>query len=129
MYLQMTEHLRGQESRLFISFVAPYKGVSKDTISRWIKTIMTASGIDTSFAKPHSVRLASGSTVSDNGLPLATILRTAGWSNQCPFRKFYYRPLTVDTGFRTAILDCVNKDKQFLDMLHSLQYLNLNFGV
>jgi predicted subunit of tRNA(5-methylaminomethyl-2-thiouridylate) methyltransferase len=46
MYLQMTEHLRGQESRLFISFVAPYKGVSKDTISRWMRTIMTASGID-----------------------------------------------------------------------------------
>jgi hypothetical protein len=129
MYLQMTEHLRGQESRLFISFVAPYKGVSKDTISRWMRTIMTASGIDTSFFKPHSVRLASVSTMSDNGLPLATILRTAGWSNQCTFRKFYYRPLTVDTGFRTAILDCVNKDKQFLDMLDSLQYLNLNFGV
>ena len=99
MYLQMTEHLRGQERRLFISFVAPYKGVSKDTISRWIRTIMTASGIDTSFFKPHSVRLASVSTVSDNGLPLATILRTAGWSNQCTFLKFYYRPLTVDYRF------------------------------
>ena len=111
MYLQMTEHLRGQEIRLFISCVAPYKGVSKDTISRWIRTIMTASGINTSFFKPRSVKLASVSTVSDNGLPLATIIRTAGWSNQCTFQKFYYRPLTVDTGFRTTILDCVNKDK------------------
>lgn len=111
MYLQMTEHLRGQESRLFISFVAPYKGVSKDTISRWMRTIMTASGIDTSFFKPHSVRSASVSAVSDKGLPLATILRTAGWSNQCTFRKLYNRPITVDTGFCTAILDCVNKDK------------------
>jgi len=53
MYLQMTEHLRGQESRLFISFVAPYKDASKDTISRWMRTIMTASGIDTSFFKPE----------------------------------------------------------------------------
>jgi site-specific recombinase XerD len=69
MYPQMTEHLRGQESRLLISYVAPYKGVSKDTISRWMKTIMTASGIDTSFFKPHSVRLAFVSAVSDKGLP------------------------------------------------------------
>lgn len=49
----MTEHLQGQESRLFISFVALYKGVSKDIISRWIRTIMTASGIDMSFFKPQ----------------------------------------------------------------------------
>ena len=123
MYPQMTEHLRGQESRLLISYVAPYKGVSKDTISRWMKTIMTASGIDTSFFKPHSVRLAFVSAVSDKGLPLATILRTTGWSNRCTFRKLYNRPITVDTGFYTAILDCVHKDKQFLDILDSLQYL------
>ena len=95
----MTEHLRGQEIRLFISFVAPYKDVCKDTISRWMRTIMTASGIDTYFFKPHSVRLASVSTVSDNGLPLATILRTAGWSNQCTFRKNFYHTLTVDYRF------------------------------
>ena len=74
----MTEHLRGQESRLFISFVTHYKGVCKDTISRWIRTIMTASGIDMSFLKPQSARSASMSAVSDKGLPLTTILRTPG---------------------------------------------------
>ena len=78
MYLQMTEHLRGQEIRLFISFVAPYKDVCKDTISRWMRTIMTASGIDMSFLKPHSARSASMSAVSDKGLPLTTILRIPG---------------------------------------------------
>ena len=32
--------LRGEEQQLFISHVKPHHGVSKDTISRWIRSVM-----------------------------------------------------------------------------------------
>ena len=69
---------------------------------------MTASGIDCSMFKPHSVRSASVSKASEKGLSLATIMRTAGWSYQCTFRKFYQKPVTVDTTFCNALLNNVD---------------------
>ena len=45
MDLQLTRKLRRKENRLFISSVAPYKCVGKDTIARWIKTVMNSAGI------------------------------------------------------------------------------------
>ena len=47
-YLRRTAPLRGNEDRLFISYISPYKGVSIDTIGRWIKTVMALAGIDVS---------------------------------------------------------------------------------
>jgi len=109
-YLHLKSKLRGKtENRLFISFVAPYKSVSKDTITRWIRTVMNSAGIDTGTFKPHSVRSASVSSVS-NKLPLSTILKTAGWSNTCTFRKFYKKPVTMDTTYCNAILNSVEND-------------------
>ena len=34
-YLKRTAPLRGTERKLFVSFIQPHKGVSRDTISRW----------------------------------------------------------------------------------------------
>ncbi|CAH3019867.1 unnamed protein product, partial [Porites evermanni] len=47
-YLRRTQSLRGAETKLFISFVKPHKRVSRDTISRWIRTTMESAGIDIS---------------------------------------------------------------------------------
>lgn len=71
-YLDLTSKLRGNTTRLFISFLAPYECVRTDTISRWIKTVMNSAGIDTNTFKPHSVRSASVSAVSSK-LPLGTL--------------------------------------------------------
>jgi hypothetical protein len=35
-----------RHSKLLISYINPHAEVSKDTIARWIKTIMVKSGID-----------------------------------------------------------------------------------
>ena len=77
-------------------------------ILRWIRTVMNSAGIDTGTFKPHSVRPASVSSVS-NKLPLSTILKTAGWSNTCTFRKFYKKPVTMDTTYCNAILNSVEQ--------------------
>ena len=103
----MTEKLRGSETSLFVSFCKPYRKVSKDTIARWVKTVMKASGIDTSLFKPHSCRSASVSKANKMRLSLDTILRTAGWSCDSTFRKFYDKPI-VDTSFAETILSKVD---------------------
>ena len=45
-YLSRTKPLRGKVTNLFISFVGPYKPVSKSTVSRWIKTTLGLAGVD-----------------------------------------------------------------------------------
>ena len=56
-YMAHTKHLR-TGTKLFISTVKPHNSVSKQTISRWIKLIMSKAGIPDIF-KPHSTRAAS----------------------------------------------------------------------
>ncbi|XP_052228467.1 uncharacterized protein LOC127842790 [Dreissena polymorpha] len=48
-YLVCTKPARtGDNDRLLLSLIKPYKAVSRDTVSRWIKTVMIRSGIDVS---------------------------------------------------------------------------------
>ena len=44
-YLSRTARLRGKHSQLFISYVKLFGLVSRDTISRWVKTVMQQAGI------------------------------------------------------------------------------------
>ena len=61
-YLDCTSSLRGGAQPLFISHSKPFKPVSRDTISRWVKTVMQMSGIDVNrLFKPHSTRAAATS--------------------------------------------------------------------
>ena len=59
-YLSRTKGLRksasSEETLLFISLMKPHKAVSTATMARWIKSLLSAAGIDTSLFKPHSVR-------------------------------------------------------------------------
>ena len=90
-YLTRTKPLRNTE-KLLISTVKPHKEVSKSTIARWIKLVMFKAGIDTAFA-PHSTRAAATSKAKSHGIPLNTIIRTAGWSSMSVFGKFYDKPI------------------------------------
>ena len=44
--LQRTKLLRGNETKLFLSYVKPHHRASRDTISRWIHSVMTEAGVD-----------------------------------------------------------------------------------
>ena len=56
----MTRRARGLETKLFISAKPPHKPVSKQTVVRWVKEILTTSGVDPHFL-PHSTRHAATS--------------------------------------------------------------------
>ena len=93
-YISRTKNLRNSEY-LLISTVSPYKAVSKQTFSRWIKLTMLKAGIPGQF-KPHSTRAASSSCAFRKGMVLKDIMKYAGWKNAGVFAKFYNKPLFDD---------------------------------
>ena len=72
-YIKKTINLPGSETLLFISYPKPNKPVSKDTITRWLKTVVNASGLDTSVYKAYSNRAASVSAADKAHVPMEDI--------------------------------------------------------
>ena len=103
-YLTRTKFLRGSESHLFISYNRSFKRVGRDTISPWVKLVLTDSGIDTSRFKPHSTRAANTSAASNASASLEDILHTAGWSSESTFAKFYNKPIVKENTFADKVL-------------------------
>jgi hypothetical protein len=89
---EQTLEKRASETQLFTSFWKPHKRVASDTVSRWIKSVMKAAGIDTTHYKSHSTRSASTSTAARVGVMIDNILSCAGWSNCETFARFYNKP-------------------------------------
>ena len=84
-YLFRTKDIRGSETALFISFIKPFKVVSKATFARWLR--QTLKNSDTDVFKAHSVRVACDSRAKDNRVPVEDILNAAGWPSCCTFAK------------------------------------------
>ena len=113
-YIHRTKPLRKNERNLFICYKRPHAKASKQTIARWIKTILKASGINTDLFKAHSTRAAATSLAKRNKLPVAEILKHAGWSSESTFRNFYLRPTLNETSnsFGQAVLGHQLTDQQ-----------------
>lgn len=104
-YLKRTRQFRGKtETKLLISYSKPHNAVSKDTISRWIKTVLVRSGINIQIYGPHTIRAASASKAYRSGVPVQNILQTAGWTNASTFRKFYNKSVETGDNFSNAVL-------------------------
>ena len=108
-YLVRTEILRqgilNGADNLLLSFIRPHRPVGKDTIARWIKLMLTKAGVDTGKFTAGSVRSAAASKAKAMAVPIASILATAGWSNESTFARFYDRPLTEEgDNFQDAVL-------------------------
>ena len=74
-YVKRTESLRLNERKLFISFHKPHAGVSKTTISRWIKSVLEEAGIDTNVFTAHSAGSAACAQYTREGLHVDEILK------------------------------------------------------
>lgn len=94
-FMNLTRELRKTHTSLFISLKNPFNAVTAQTLSRWIKTTLEASGIDTSIFSAHSTRHAASSRAYKLGVSLDLIRKTAGWSGRSnTFGKFYNRMIT-----------------------------------
>ena len=58
-YMNKTRPPRGEQTRLFVSFIKPHKAVMSSTIARWLRTIIEQAEIDTSIFEVHFIRGAS----------------------------------------------------------------------
>ncbi|GFO27384.1 reverse transcriptase/ribonuclease h/methyltransferase [Plakobranchus ocellatus] len=61
-------------------------------VCRWIKLTLTKSGIDTSIFKAHSTR-AAAATAAARTSDVSLVLRSAGWTKETTFAKFYNKPI------------------------------------
>ena len=100
-YINRTASYR-KHSVLFLSSIKPYKPASRATLSNWIREVLGNSGIDLNCFKPHSTRSAATSAAALK-VPVDTIIKTAGWTSDCTFRKHYKRPVTNDSSFSHAV--------------------------
>ena len=89
---------------MFISYVKPFKAVSRDTISRWTKTVLDRSGIDTTVYKAHSTRAATSSKACRNNVPLDQIMANAGWKSAQTFYKFYNKQVESTASVSYVVL-------------------------
>ena len=93
-YEKITGELRDtgmNTNPLFIAHCKPHKPVTSSTIARWLKEIMKEAGLDTSIFKAHSCRGAAVSAAKDHGVAVADIMKTADWSREITFTRYYYR--------------------------------------
>ena len=103
-YINRTQQFRGVETKLFISYVKPYKAVSRDTISRWTKATLKLCGIDTSVFSVHSTRATSTPKACAKDISLHEIMDKAGWSSAQTFYKYYYKPVIQEASIASALL-------------------------
>ena len=96
-YLSSTKRLSDtppKEEKLFLSYVKPHKPVTTSTISHWIVSVLTASGVDQFRA--HSTRSTSVSQAIRVGIPVDTSLQAAGWCSKSVFEQYYQKKVQVE---------------------------------
>lgn len=102
-YIERTQSIRSS-TKLWVGYSKPHNPIGRQTISRWLKTVLEMAGIDTKFSA-HSTRMASTSKAAGCGVGMDTILRTAGWTNAKNFQKFYCRDTSEeDKSFSAGVL-------------------------
>ena len=74
-------------------------------MANWLKTVLRDAGIDTSVFSAHSIRGASATAAAKQGISFSVILKTADWTRESTFRRFYYRPdEDLDPAYAQAVL-------------------------
>ncbi|XP_043480226.1 uncharacterized protein LOC122509950 [Leptopilina heterotoma] len=106
-YLEKTKTIRetGVDSLLF-TFKKPHHPATAQTASRWLKEVMSKSGIDVTAFAGYSSKHAAVSAAKRKGLDIESIRLAAGWSKTSNvFGKFYNRPLREKCTFAKTILN------------------------
>ena len=112
-YLKLTEKIRKEfgndNGKLLISFIRPHKNVSKDTVARWLKTMLGVCDIDTTKYTAGSVRCAATSKAKAMAVSINVIMAKAGWTQETIFVRHYDKAIIQDADpFLQAVLSSVN---------------------
>ena len=102
-YLKRTKSYRDTD-KLFLTYIKAYRAASKDTISRWFKSIIKESGISIHSYISHSSRAAVSSYAKTRGASLSTIIQSAGWKSERKFAQFYEKQIEEEVEFLNYLL-------------------------
>ena len=83
---------RPKPTQLFLSYKSGLP-VACNTISRWLKSVMSMSGIDTSYFSGHSTRVASVSKAKRRGATPNQIIGQGDWTNASTLNRHYDREI------------------------------------
>uniref|UniRef100_A0A914W9P3 Tyr recombinase domain-containing protein n=1 Tax=Plectus sambesii TaxID=2011161 RepID=A0A914W9P3_9BILA len=108
-YIARTSGWRGTTDKLLLSYVGRHQAIGPASVTRWICTMLSMSGVDTRFTA-HSMRSAATSKAARAGLSAAQIMAAANWSpGSTTFARFYLKP--IRQGFSAAVLTSENAEK------------------
>ena len=105
-YISRTKPLRASNLQLLSSYCKPFKPVSSENISRWLKNVLENAGIDTTVYGAHITRSASTSAAKTANVPVEVIMNAAGWTNAGTFRKFHNKPVETPSNFSCFSASC-----------------------
>ena len=105
-FLDRSQEWRDEKkTQLLLGINKPYKPVSISSVSRWIKGVVSLSGVDVSLFKSHSTRSTSTSRASLSAASIQEILGESRCSNESTWQKFYKKPLVSnEKNFQDRIL-------------------------
>ena len=93
------------EALLQLSFIKPHKGVTTQTISRYILELLDLSGINTEVFTGHAARSASTSKAKASGVSSNDIIMRGYWTKTTLFEKFYQKEiLPEEEEFQSSVL-------------------------
>ena len=92
-YIDVTAPYRNNSNNtnLFVSCIKPHRVVTSNTVSGWIRSLLTDAGIDTTIFSAHSTRGAAASKAFNVGMSMDAILKAGHWARESTFSKFYKR--------------------------------------
>ncbi|XP_045022886.1 uncharacterized protein LOC123466808 [Daphnia magna] len=88
-----TKWRKPEDDSLFLAVRRPHRPVSSSTVGHWIKSCLNDAGIDTASFSAHSTRRVASCKAVLMGVPVDLVLRTANWSAESTFRRFYNHEL------------------------------------
>jgi integrase len=108
-YINRTNRLR-LDKQLLISTRSPFKAVSSQTASNWLKKVLKLAKVDVNKFSGHSFRHASTSKAHSLGVSIDSIFKAAGWTSASKvFAKYYCKQIDDNSDFSNAILSGNNK--------------------
>lgn len=98
-YMNRTLNIRSQcvkngkpkPTQLFLSW-ASKSAVTRQTLARWLRTVLKLAGIDSDQFSGHSYRGASLSNAYKNGANITQIVSAGSWTNTETFKNHYLAP-------------------------------------
>ena len=125
-YLRRTASYRGKVDHLFITAQKPFKPASRQTISRWIVSIIKDSldselgQLEGSHVRAHDLRSQTASGALYKGASLKEIMEAQGWSTSTTFQTVYLRDALVPRATTAAkVLSSASSSAPSIKTRHS----------